>query len=186
MAVKVLDDGSRHRKRQASRNLGVDAKVEPRSMDNEKFVALMTKWSDRVLNKEELLRSKLRVRLDGDTRRFELTGPSIIENILKEHPNSNLFLHFVGFGHVQVLAIEVYAKYCSRSNLPPSVVSGERVLWQDKEISSHIAKAFYDSRAPISSMNDFEKKSDYKGTRWSRSKAPSVVESRNMIIARVT
>ncbi|KOM55242.1 hypothetical protein LR48_Vigan10g113400 [Vigna angularis] len=31
-------------------------------------------------------------------------------------------------------------------------------------------------------MNDFEKKSDYKGTHWSRSKAPSAVESRNMIM----
>ncbi|XP_047149460.1 uncharacterized protein LOC124821596 [Vigna umbellata] len=49
--------------------------------------------SDHVLDKEELLRSKIAVCLVGGARRFELTGPSIIENILKEYPNSDLFLH---------------------------------------------------------------------------------------------
>jgi len=49
--------------------------------------------SEHVLNKEELLRSKIAVCLVGGARRFELTGPSIIENILKQYPNSDLFLH---------------------------------------------------------------------------------------------
>ncbi|RDX58141.1 hypothetical protein CR513_62565, partial [Mucuna pruriens] len=43
--------------------------------------------------KEELLRSRIAVCLVGGARRFELTGPSIMEMILKEYPNSDLFLH---------------------------------------------------------------------------------------------
>jgi hypothetical protein len=43
--------------------------------------------------KDELLRSKIAVCLVGAARRFELTGPSILDMILKEYPNSDLFLH---------------------------------------------------------------------------------------------
>ncbi|XP_062097388.1 uncharacterized protein LOC133803509 [Humulus lupulus] len=43
--------------------------------------------------KDELLRSRVAVCLVGGARRFELTGPSIMEMILKEYPNSDLFLH---------------------------------------------------------------------------------------------
>lgn len=45
------------------------------------------------VRKDELLRSRMAVCLVGGARRFELTGPSIIENILNEYPNSDLFLH---------------------------------------------------------------------------------------------
>lgn len=48
---------------------------------------------DPVVSKDELLRSKIAVCLVGGARRFELTGPSIIEMVLKEYPNSDLFLH---------------------------------------------------------------------------------------------
>ncbi|MED6106343.1 hypothetical protein PIB30_004119 [Stylosanthes scabra] len=44
-------------------------------------------------SKEELVRSRMAVCLVGGARRFELTGPSIIEMILKQYPNSDLFLH---------------------------------------------------------------------------------------------
>lgn len=47
-------------------------------------------WRER---KEELLRSRVAVCLVGGARRFELTGPSIVEKILEEYPNSDLFLH---------------------------------------------------------------------------------------------
>lgn len=43
--------------------------------------------------KEELDRSRMAVCLVGGARRFELTGPSILERILMEYPNSDLFLH---------------------------------------------------------------------------------------------
>lgn len=43
--------------------------------------------------KDELLRSRIAVCLVGGARRFELTGPSIVEKILEEYPNSDLFLH---------------------------------------------------------------------------------------------
>ncbi|KAK7351795.1 hypothetical protein VNO77_11494 [Canavalia gladiata] len=43
--------------------------------------------------KDELVRSRMAVCLVGGARRFELTGPSIFEMILKQYPNSDLFLH---------------------------------------------------------------------------------------------
>nr|GMD65255.1 DEP domain-containing mTOR-interacting protein [Ipomoea batatas] len=41
----------------------------------------------------ELNRSRIAVCLVGGARRFELTGPSIIQKILRVYPNSDLFLH---------------------------------------------------------------------------------------------
>ncbi|KAE9586685.1 hypothetical protein Lal_00004865 [Lupinus albus] len=46
-----------------------------------------------VSKNDGLIRSKMAVCLVGGARRFELTGPSIMEMILKEYPNSDLFLH---------------------------------------------------------------------------------------------
>lgn len=43
--------------------------------------------------KAELQKSKMAVCLVGGARRFEVTGPSIMEKILKEYPNADLFLH---------------------------------------------------------------------------------------------
>lgn len=43
--------------------------------------------------KEELKQSRMAVCLVGGARRFELTGPSIVEKILNDYPNSDLFLH---------------------------------------------------------------------------------------------
>lgn len=47
-------------------------------------------WRSR---KDELDRSRMAVCLVGGARRFELSGPSIMEKILNEYPNSDLFLH---------------------------------------------------------------------------------------------
>ncbi|GMI82437.1 hypothetical protein like AT1G76250 [Hibiscus trionum] len=38
-------------------------------------------------------RSRIAVCLVGGARRFELTGPSIVEKVLKRYPNADLFLH---------------------------------------------------------------------------------------------
>ncbi|KAK8642292.1 hypothetical protein V6N13_011643 [Hibiscus sabdariffa] len=38
-------------------------------------------------------RWRIAVCLVGGARRFELTGPSIVENVLKRYPNADLFLH---------------------------------------------------------------------------------------------
>lgn len=43
--------------------------------------------------KDELNRSRIAVCLVGGARRFELTGPSIVERILEVYPNADLFLH---------------------------------------------------------------------------------------------
>ncbi|KAB5568052.1 hypothetical protein DKX38_001845 [Salix brachista] len=42
---------------------------------------------------DELRRSRMAVCLVGGARRFELTGPSIVKNIIQVYPNSDLFLH---------------------------------------------------------------------------------------------
>ncbi|BFG17534.1 hypothetical protein CerSpe_038080 [Prunus speciosa] len=42
---------------------------------------------------DDLHRSRIAVCLVGGARRFELTGPSIVDKILNQYPNSDLFLH---------------------------------------------------------------------------------------------
>lgn len=49
--------------------------------------------ADRRTRKDDLNGSRIAVCLVGGARRFELTGPSMVRNILKEYPNSDLFLH---------------------------------------------------------------------------------------------
>ncbi|KAL9261468.1 hypothetical protein AKJ16_DCAP04524 [Drosera capensis] len=45
------------------------------------------------VNRTELARSRIAVCLVGGARRFELTGPSIVEKLLKEYPNADVFLN---------------------------------------------------------------------------------------------
>ncbi|KAK7283448.1 hypothetical protein RIF29_12967 [Crotalaria pallida] len=54
---------------------------------------LVLPYEKAVMTKDELVRSRIAVCLVGGARRFELTGPSIMDMILKEYPNSDLFLH---------------------------------------------------------------------------------------------
>ncbi|XP_057974369.1 uncharacterized protein LOC131162184 [Malania oleifera] len=49
--------------------------------------------AQRARTKAELNASRIAVCLVGGARRFELTGPSIVERILREYPRSDLFLH---------------------------------------------------------------------------------------------
>lgn len=42
---------------------------------------------------DQLHQSRIAVCLVGGARRFELTGPSIVEKVLKKYPNADLFLH---------------------------------------------------------------------------------------------
>ncbi|OMP11144.1 hypothetical protein COLO4_03998 [Corchorus olitorius] len=44
-------------------------------------------------SKTELDHSRIAVCLVGGARRFELTGPSIVDMVLKQYPNADLFLH---------------------------------------------------------------------------------------------
>ncbi|KAK6256979.1 hypothetical protein QUC31_000438 [Theobroma cacao] len=63
------------------------------------FISLWSRGPPNRLNfgstpsKAELDKSRIAVCLVGGARRFELTGPSIVEKVLKEYPNSDLFLH---------------------------------------------------------------------------------------------
>lgn len=43
--------------------------------------------------KAELDRARIAICLVGGARHFELTGPTIVKNILAEYPNADLFLH---------------------------------------------------------------------------------------------
>ncbi|XP_059637292.1 uncharacterized protein LOC132279348 [Cornus florida] len=57
------------------------------------FNPSVNQTQNRHANETELTRSRIAVCLVGGARRFELTGPSIVHNILERYPNSDLFLH---------------------------------------------------------------------------------------------
>ncbi|KAG0452012.1 hypothetical protein HPP92_026182 [Vanilla planifolia] len=63
-------------------NVGLQPSSHCTSLKNEKG----EKWCS-------LDRSRIAICLVGGARRFELTGPSITENLLKQYPNADLFLH---------------------------------------------------------------------------------------------
>lgn len=71
---------------QSEKKTGLD-----RSRSNEPLFPPV--FLNRSVTKEELDRSRIAVCIVGGARRFELTGPSIIQKILKEYPNSDLYLH---------------------------------------------------------------------------------------------
>ncbi|XP_078446020.1 uncharacterized protein LOC144715045 [Wolffia australiana] len=52
-----------------------------------------TFFVDPTVQNADLHHARIAVCLVGGARRFELTGPSIVKNILLEYPNADLFLH---------------------------------------------------------------------------------------------
>ncbi|XP_023522461.1 uncharacterized protein LOC111786385 [Cucurbita pepo subsp. pepo] len=79
---------SNHRTDDSS--FGLPPSKPPRGAVEAEESAEARKWRKK---KAELQKSKMAVCLVGGARRFEVTGPSITENILKEYPNADLFLH---------------------------------------------------------------------------------------------
>lgn len=79
---------------QAPENITSNSSASPPAMPSRVVKnpsdSAVTRWRRR---KDELNRSRMAVCLVGGARRFELSGPSIVEKILEEYPNSDLFLH---------------------------------------------------------------------------------------------